>query len=64
MAKDPKDKRTPRAAKPGYALLAAPEGVTGAGAGEDSYQVGDDGLIEVRAEHVADLLPHGFQVVE
>lgn len=64
MAKDPKDKRDPRVAKPGYALLAAPADVTGAGAGEDSYQVGDDGLIEVRAEHVAELLPHGFTPVE
>lgn len=53
--------RTPR---DGHALLVAPNDATGASAGGASYVVREDGCIEVRSEHVAELLNHGFVAVE
>jgi len=53
-----------REALDGHAFLRAPADVTGASAGGESYQVRDDGLVEVRAEHVDELLLHGFAPLE
>jgi hypothetical protein len=57
----PKNKeKTDRVASKGYTLLAAPENVTGAGVEGEEYQADDQGVLEVKSEHVASLIERGF----
>jgi len=64
MAKKTPDEKSARQAQEGFALLAAPSGVTGASAGGAQYEVDESGVIEVAAEHVPALLEHGFTPLE
>lgn len=61
MAKN-KDENA-RVAKEGFALLAAPKDVTGCSVDGKEYQADDTGVVEVRAEHVAELVDRGFTAV-
>ena len=56
----PKNKKSDREAAPGNALVSAPDGVTGAGVEGVEYQADDQGVLEVKSEHVAALVERGF----
>ena len=59
----PKKEKTDRVASKGYTLLAAPDGVTGAGVEGEEYQADDQGVVEVKSEHVAALVERGFTAI-
>jgi hypothetical protein len=56
----PKSKKSDREAAAGYALMSAPEGVTGCGIDGVDYQADDQGVVEVQSDHVASLVNCGF----
>lgn len=59
-----KPKQVQKVAREGHVFLVAPQDVTGCSAGGDEYAVGEDGIVEVRAEDAAQLIDHGFQPAE
>jgi hypothetical protein len=56
----PKNKKSDREAAAGFALLSAPDGVTGCGVEGVEYVVDDQGVLEVQSDHVAALVERGF----
>lgn len=57
----PRKKFQPRAAHEGMVFLVGPPSVVAASVGGVEYEISDEGVFEVPAEHARELARHGFQ---